>query len=200
MRCSQFTPVGVTLISLVLGACSATPAAPATSDVPAVRDVSSPPADAGNEFANAPTCDVSGFMRLNGAVYMGETIPGSLIMAGRPSLTNAAGPSFVTLNNPAGSAALFRFEWTGMLRADQAADLSGAQIYLPMDQGSASPPLTGPWADRRVCAGAGSRIVLRSTGMQFILRNATVTSGACPGGESLGGDTIMGCYSPNIAP
>lgn len=192
------------VFALTVASCSATPGPAATSDVPASRDVSAaadaPNADAGDEFASAPECTVNGFMRLNGTVYMGDAPPPSLLVAGRPMLTNAAGPSSLALMNEAGSAFLLRFEWSGMLRADQPADLTGAQIFLPMDQGASAPPLDGPWADKRVCAGAGSRIVLRRNGMQFVLRNATITSGACPSGDALVGDTLSGCYIPNVAP
>ncbi|MFO0624597.1 MAG: hypothetical protein U0325_03200 [Polyangiales bacterium] len=195
-----------TILPLLLAACSSTPSAPATSDVPPARDVVAPtdtgnaPADAGDEFANAPECNINGFMRLQGASFMNETPPSSVLVAGRPMLTNAAGPSSLTLTNEAGSTFLLRFEWSGMLRADQPAALTGAQIFLPMDQGMSAPPLDGPWADKRICAGAGSRVVLRRNGMQFILRNATVTSGACPGGDAVQGDTLSGCYIPNVAP
>jgi hypothetical protein len=193
-------------LPLVVAACSASPGTAATSDVPTPRDVSAATdagtsaTDAGDEFASAPECTINGFMQLRGATYMNESPPAPLLVAGRPMLTNAAGPSSLTLTNEAGSTFLLRFEWSGMLRADQPADLSGAQIFLPMDQGAAAPPLDGPWADKRICAGAGSRIVLRRNGMQFILRNATVTAGACPGGDSVQGDTLTGCYVPNVAP
>ncbi len=200
-------------LPLVVAACSASPGTAATSDVPTPRDVTAAvdagpagndagatPSDAGNEFANAPECNIDGFMQLRGATYMNESPPAPLLVAGRPMLTNAAGPSSLTLTNEAGSTFLLRFEWSGMLRADQPADLTGAQIFLPMDQGMSAPPLDGPWADKRICAGAGSRIVLRRNGMQFILRNATVTSGACPGGDAVVGDTLAGCYIPNVAP
>jgi len=86
------------------------------------------------------------------------------------------------------------------LGANQSADITGAQLFFPMDQGATAPPLDGPWADRRVCAGRGSRVMVRQTGMQFILRNWTITTGACPGGDSGGADEIRGCYLPNVAP
>lgn len=212
MRPTDLLPLRTALLSAALTACGATPATPATSDVPIARDAPAPsdvptsrdvvtaPADAGDEFADVPRCNIDGFMTLRGPVYLGELPPSSLLVAGRPMLSNVAGPSSVSLSNAAGNAFLFRFDWSGMLRADQAADLTSAQIYLPADQGTSAPPLTGPWADQRICAGAGSRIVLRATGMQFILRNATITSGACPGGDPLGAEPIMGCYIPNIAP
>lgn len=200
------SPFAFSLVIAVLSTgCGTSPSSSATSDVPAIPDVPTAATDggahtdAGDEFASAPACDLNGFMRLRGPRYMGESIPQSLVMEGRPSLTNG-GASSLSLNNAAGNAFLLQFEWSGTLRADQPGDLTRAQIFLPMDQGSSSPPLDGPWSDRRICAGAGSRIVLRRNGMQFILRNATITTSACPGGDALGSETVEGCYLPNIAP
>lgn len=188
---------------LSLAACSSGSTSNPASDVPAATtDAGGASADRGavvDDFANAPTCSVGGFMNLRGAAYMGSAIPGSVIAEGRPMLAQTAGPSTLSLTNSGGAAFIIRLEWNGTLRADQTADLTGAQIYLPMDQGMAAPPLDGPWADRRVCAGSGSRLKMGSNGVQFVLRNWTITTGACPGGES-GADEISGCYSPNVAP
>lgn len=196
-------------LSAILASCSSSPTTtPATSDVPAVTDARATDAgaadagaaDAGDEFAGAPTCSIGGFMSLRGAAYMGEAVPPSAAAVGRPTLTQGADASSLRLTDATGAQFILDFGWSGTLRADQPGNLTSAQIYLPMDQGAAAPPLDGPWANKRICAGAGSRIVLRPMGIQFILRNATVTEGACPGGTPLGPDVIEGCYAPNIAP
>lgn len=195
-------PTYALVAALCVTACSTAamnppPARDAAAD--ASPDVPTAPTDGGDEFAGVPTCTVSGFMNLQGALHMNEPIPSAVIAAGRPTLTQTAGPSSLALTDGTGASFLLRFEWNGTLRADQSADLTGAQLFFPMDQGPSAPPLDGPWADRRVCAGTGSRIMMRQTGMQFILRNWTITTGACPGGDS-GADEVRGCYVPNVAP